>query len=166
MILRAITPADADAIPPILASLGWGSRGDLYERYVAEQASGVREVWIADVDGAVAGYLTIVWQSHYPPFAAESIPEIVDFNVWPAFQRRRFGTALMDHAEARIATRSTAAGIGVGLTPDYGAAQRLYVLRGYVPDGRGLTYRDRFVAHGDPVAVDDDLVLHLTKRLT
>lgn len=165
MILRPMVPADAAAIPAIQAALGWGARGDLYERYLDEQASGVREVWVADIDGRVAGYLTIVWKTHYPPFAAESIPEIVDFNVWPEFQRRRIGTALMDHAEARIAERSDTVGIGVGLTPEYGPAQRLYVLRGYVPDGRGLTFRDRSVVHGDPVTVDDDLVLHLTKRL-
>jgi len=48
---------------------------------------------------------------------------------------------------------------------DYGAAQRLYVLRGYVPDGRGLTYSDHFVKPEERVTVDDDLVLHLTKRL-
>ena len=31
-------------------------------------------------------------------------------------------------------------GIGVGLYPDYGSAQRLYIKRGYLPDGHGATY--------------------------
>jgi hypothetical protein len=47
----------------------------------------------------------------------------------------------------------------------YNAAQRLYLKRGYIPDGRGVTYRDRFVEEGEQVALDDDLVLHLTKEL-
>lgn len=60
---------------------------------------------------------------------------------------------------------SLTAGIGVGLDPDYGAAQRLYVLRGYVPDGRGLHYRDHYVKYGEQITVDDELALYLTKEL-
>ena len=57
------------------------------------------------------------------------------------------------------------AGIGVGLHPGYNQAQRLYVKRGYIPDGRGVTYRDRYVEEGTQVVLDDDLVLHFTKSL-
>ena len=56
-------------------------------------------------------------------------------------------------------------GIGIGLHPGYNAAQRLYGKRGYIPDGRGITYRDRFLKEGEHIVLDDDLVLHLTKRL-
>lgn len=56
-------------------------------------------------------------------------------------------------------------GIGVGMYADYGAAQRLYVRRGYVPDGRGVSYRDRIVLGGETVVADDALVLHLRKDL-
>ena len=37
--------------------------------------------------------------------------------------------------------------------------------RGYIPDGRGVTYRDRCIEKGSQVLLDDDLVLHLTKQL-
>ena len=57
------------------------------------------------------------------------------------------------------------AGISVGMDPDYGAAQRMYVQRGYVPDGRGLTHNNRYVRRGEQVTVDDDLNLFFTKRL-
>jgi len=76
------------------------------------------------------------------------------------------GTALMDEAERVIAARSAVAGIGAGMTADYGAAQRLYVRRGYLPDGRGLMTHERPVIAGKSVLVDDDLVLYLTKRLS
>ena len=56
-------------------------------------------------------------------------------------------------------------GIGVGLSRDYGAAQRLYIKRGYVPDGRGVTYNYLPVMAGSKVLVDDDLVLWFTKKL-
>ncbi|HEU0299590.1 MAG TPA: hypothetical protein VFR37_09055 [Longimicrobium sp.] len=48
---------------------------------------------------------------------------------------------------------------------DCGAAQRLYVRRGYVPDGRGIHYDGRPVPGGEHVADDDDLVLYLVKDL-
>jgi len=49
--------------------------------------------------------------------------------------------------------------------PDYGNAQRLYVLRGYVPDGRGLTYDCWILEPMESTVNDDDLVLFFTKRL-
>jgi hypothetical protein len=55
--------------------------------------------------------------------------------------------------------------IAVGLHPGYNAAQVLYVKRGYVPDGLGVTYGDRFVQEGESLPFDDSLVLHFTKRL-
>ena len=71
----------------------------------------------------------------------------------------------MDEAERKVSERSGVAGIGVGMSPDYGAAQRLYVRRGYVPDGRGLTSKGSPVKPGDEITVDDALVLYLTKTL-
>ncbi|HJQ28955.1 MAG TPA: hypothetical protein VJ827_06415 [Rubrobacter sp.] len=51
------------------------------------------------------------------------------------------------------------------MTPDYGAAQRLYVLRGYVPDGMGLALDGRPVRRGDRITIDDRLVLYMTRVL-
>jgi len=138
---------------------------DLYERYFADSQTGRRVVLLAVQDRRFAGYLTIVWDSDYAAFREERVPEIVDFNVLERYRRRGIGTALMDKAERRIAQRSPLAGIGVGLKPDYGAAQILYVRRGYVPDGHGLQADGRIAQYGDQVTVNDDLVLHLTKQL-
>jgi hypothetical protein len=67
----------------------------------------------------------------------------------------------MDEAEWKVSERSVVAGI----VPDYGAAQRLYALRGYVPDGKGLTSNGSSVRPGDEITVNDGLVLYLTKAL-
>ena len=48
---------------------------------------------------------------------------------------RGVGSALMDAVEALAAVTSDTVCLGVGLHSGYGAAQRMYVLRGYVPDG-------------------------------
>ena len=82
-----------------------------------------------------------------------------------AWQRRGIATTLLDAAEALIAERSSVAGIGVGMTADYGAAQILYVRRGYIPDGRGLMASGRPLLYGAEFTVDDELVLYLTRSL-
>ena len=52
------------------------------------------------------------------------------------------------------------------MTANYGAAQIMYVKRGYVPDGRGLATHHRPVRYyGESVFVDDDLVLYFTRTL-
>jgi GNAT superfamily N-acetyltransferase len=165
LTIRLLQAADVAPIAAAFATLGWDKPASQYERYLAQQQSGDRVVLVALVDEQFAGYVTIVWQSHYPPFHAASIPEIVDFNVLPHFRRRKIGTQLMDEAERRIAERSPLVGIGVGLYPDYGAAQRMYVLRGYVPDGRGVYYDTQQVRPGQAVPVDDSLALYFTKNL-
>jgi ribosomal protein S18 acetylase RimI-like enzyme len=115
--------------------------------------------------GVFAGYVTVVWVSGYRPFAAAGIPEIQDLNVLPQFRRRGIASALMDAAEAAIAARAETAGIGVGLYADYGAAQLMYLRRGYLPDGRGVAYRGATVAPATRVPVDDDLVLKMVRPL-
>ena len=137
-----------------------------YRRYFAEQQERARLVLVARSDAAIAGYVTVVWHSDYAPFREAGIPEIQDFNVLPDFRRLRIGSQLMDKAERLIAARSRVCGIGVGLHHDYGAAQRLYALRGYVPDARGITSHGRRVNWGDEAKIDDDLVLWLTKPLS
>ena len=163
--IRLLEARQIPIIAEAFTALGWDKPASQYERYLAEQEAGARPVLVAYLDGAFAGYVTVKWRSHYPAFADANIPEIADFNVLPQFRRRGIGTRLMDEAERLIAERSAVAGIGVGMIADYGAAQRLYVLRGYVPDGAGVTYFDKVVQYLDPIAADHDLVLYFTKLL-
>ncbi len=76
---------------------------------------------------------------------------------------------LLDIAESKAATRQDTVGIGVGLYAGedggYGSAQRLYVKRGYIPDGKGVTYNYHPTTPGKSYFLDDDLVLWFTKTL-
>jgi GNAT superfamily N-acetyltransferase len=145
--------------------LGWHKPQALYRQYLMEQSLKRRDAYVAFVETEFAGYLTICWTSTYEPFRKKNIPEIVDFILLPKFRRMGIGTKLMDLAEREIAKVSPLAGIGVGMTPDYGAAQRLYILRGYIPDGLGLHWKDHYVQFREEVTVDDDLALYFTKEL-
>ena len=164
-LIRLLESGDIGPMADAFRRLGWQKPASQFERYLMEQEDGLRPVFVAFVEGEFAGYLAICWHSDYEPFRNEGIPEIVDFNVLPKFRRQGIGTHLMDRAESEIARAHRVAGIGVGLDSDFGAAQRLYVLRGYVPDGRGLYDKDHYVKYGERITIDYDLGLYLTKEL-
>jgi GNAT superfamily N-acetyltransferase len=166
LTIRLLQPQDIHPIAAAFAALGWDKPASQYEQYLAEQETGARVVLVAWLDGEFAGYVTLCWQSHYPFFREQNLPEIVDFNVLPRFRCQGLGEKLMDEAERRVAEVSPRVGLGVGMTADYGSAQRMYVRRGYLPDGRGLFSRGEPVQYGQFVLVDDDLVLYLTKDLS
>jgi GNAT superfamily N-acetyltransferase len=157
------------AISEAFNQIGWNKPTSLFEGYSKEQDAGERLVWIAHVHNQFAGYVTLNWQSQYESFAAARIPEIMDLNVLPPFRKVGVGSLLLDTAEKEAATRSKVVGIGVGLYAGedggYGAAQRLYVKRGYIPDGKGVTYNYQHTIPGNSYPLDDDLVLWFTKKL-
>ncbi len=162
--IRLLELADIRSLPAAFADTVWDVPESHFERFLGEQNKGERTVLLAHSDGVFTGYVTIKWQSDYPDFAEKAIPEINDLRVLPQFRRRGIAGALLDEAEKRIFEQSGAAGIGVGMYADYGPAQKLYVRRGYVPDGAGLFYKNQPVIPGQDVPVDDDLVLYLTKE--
>jgi GNAT superfamily N-acetyltransferase len=161
--IRALRDDDPEVISAAFTANGWDKPVSQYEKYLADQRDGLRDVLVATVDDEFAGYVTVWWESAYEPF--DGIPEISDFNVLPQFRRRGIGSGLMDAAEALVAERSDVVGIGVGLYADYGTAQRMYVRRGYLPDGRGLVYDGKQVPPGDLVRNDDAANLMFTKSL-
>jgi GNAT superfamily N-acetyltransferase len=161
--ITPLRPDDPPVFEAAFDAIGWHRPAAQYQRYLDEQTADQRPVLVARVDGEFAGSVTVVWEPTYPTFREAKIPEIQDFNVLPKFRRRGIGSALLDAAEALIATRSKVVGIGVGLYPDYGPAQRLYVLRGYVPDGRGIASEAVHVHAGQVVRVDDELALYFTR---
>ena len=164
--VRHLSGADPQTISDAFANTGWRKPVTQYRNYLNQQAAGSRVCLVAECDDRFAGYITVNWAPAYPAFAEINVPEIQDLNVLPEFRRRGIATRLLDEAEQIAGRRCSSVGIGVGLHPGYNAAQRLYVKRGYVPDGRGVTYRNRYVQEGESVPPDDDFVLYLVKQLS
>lgn len=169
----AIKSFSASDIPIIVDAFGranWPKPAAIFETYLQEQLTGARLVWVAYVNDQFAGYVTLNWQSQYESFAAARIPEIIDLNVLPPFRKVGVGSMLLDIAEKEAATKSEVVGIGVGLYAGedggYGSAQRLYVKRGYIPDGKGVTYNYQPTIPGNSYPLDDNLVLWFTKKLS
>jgi ribosomal protein S18 acetylase RimI-like enzyme len=165
LTVKKLSSQDCQVIAEAFTRQGWLKPIEQYERSLREVADGLREVLVADLDGEFAGYLNVVWKSPYPPFRDRHIPEITDLNVLIKFRKLGVATQLMDEAESLISQRSETAGIRVGLTADYGPAQRLYVRRGYIPDGFGLSYDRESLQYGDKATVDDELTLGFTKQV-
>ena len=141
-------------------------RFDLFKKYLKEHSEKNRYVLLACSGGKMIGYVTLKYVSDYENFARNNIPEIVDFNVVPRFRKRGIGRKLLKRIES-VAKKSGYAqiGIGVGLSEDYGAAQRLYVKMNYIPDATGLHYDAKPVQKGTTVRVDDSLAVYLIKNL-
>lgn len=142
---------------------GWPGREEILDRYFLEQECGEREVLVAEVEGALAGYITILPCAKQGPFA-EIHPELSDFNVFEPFQNQGIGNLLLEEAENRVKLISDKVTLGVGLHSGYGPAQRLYIRRGYIPDGSGVWYQNQPLEMNDTIQNNDDLVLYLSKK--
>lgn len=157
--------SDIDAIAAAFTTLGWNKPASQYQTYLDEQNAGDRLVLVARFYGEFCGYVTLINHSHHGEFADIGIPEVADFNVLPQFRNRGIGTALMDAIEAEAGKIAPSVGIAVGMTADYGSAQRMYVKRGYIPTGAGLFADGSPVTYGTSVMVDDGLLLTFVKKL-
>lgn len=157
--------SDISEIAAAFALLGWNKPASQYQNYLDEQNARVRLVLVARLDGEFCGFVTLLNHSHHGEFAETGIPEVADFNVLPHFRNRGIGTALMDAVEAEAGKIAPSVGIAVGMTADYGSAQRMYVKRGYIPTGAGLYADGSPVTYGTSVTVDDGLLLTFTKKL-
>jgi GNAT superfamily N-acetyltransferase len=163
--VRTMQKEDIRLLAAVFITYDKNKSDQLFEQYYSEQKNGDLICLVANVDNNDVGYLTIYWKSSYESFSRRAIPEIKDLNVLPHYRGKGYGARLMAHAEEIISAKSDFAGIGVGLYSDCGTAQRMYIRRGYIPDGLGLMYKYQKVEPGSKVKVDDDLTIMLTKRL-
>lgn len=165
-IIRSFEPSDIDLFFQAFVAANSPKPLSLFQTYLEEQKNNKRKVWVAIQDGNIAGYVTLKWESQYPLFKQKKIPEIMDLNVLPQYRNQGIGTALLTIAENTVKEKGyTHVGLGFGLYADYGVAQMLYVKRGYIPDGLGITYGYLPVPAGNSIPIDDNAVLWLIKKL-
>jgi GNAT superfamily N-acetyltransferase len=163
---RPLTPQDIPTIVTAFTAIGWNKPSSLYETYLKEQEAEERIVWTAWDQDNFAGYVTLLWQSKYGSFQVAGIPEISDLNVLPQYRCQGIGSKLLNLAEKEAGAKSKQVGLGVGLLADYCNAHKLYLKRGYMPDGNGITYQNKVLEYGVQVILDDALVLWLSKQLS
>lgn len=166
LLIRDLEERDAQPLAEAEQAQGWHTEPEKFLMHLQDRAEGRAVALAAECDGKAVGYINVYFQVPKGPFAGKGLPEIVDFGVLQAYQRRGIGARLMDAAEGIAARLADAVCLGVGLHNGYGSAQRMYVKRGYIPDGSGVWYRGRPCTPYDTVYTNDDnLVLYLSKRL-
>ena len=165
VLIRSMREEDAEAIHRANLAQGWHSELSGYKQYFSEQKNKTRFLFVAEDEGQFAGYAALRAQADAGPFAGKGIPEISDFNVYPPYRRKGIGGKILWAAEKKAAELGRTVTLGVGLHSGYGSAQRMYIKRGYLPDGSGVWYQGRRLEQYAECRNDDDLVLYFSKNI-
>ena len=165
ILIRDMTEADVKVLADGEIAQGWGDTTEKHETRLRDKAAERCTPLVAEYDGQTVGYISVYRRTAHGPFAGKGWPELVDFGVLEKLRGHGIGGKLMDAAEKIAGEESSVVCIGVGLHSGYGSAQRMYIKRGYVPDGSGVWYRDEVCPPYGACCNDDDLVLYLSKKL-
>ena len=165
ILIRDLQQSDAQIITDEEIAQGWQATVDKYEMRLKDQSEGKSISLVAEYGGKIAGYINVYLDSEWGAFANQGYPEIVDFGVLEKYRRNGIGTKLMDIAEQIASEYSDTVYLGVGMHSGYGSAQRMYVKRGYIPDGTGVWYGEKVCEPYADCCNDDDLVLYFSKKL-
>ena len=166
LVIRDMEAADAQILNDEYTAQGWHPDIDYYHMRMREHAEGKCVALTAVYQGHPAGAVYVYFSAQEGPFKGKGWPEIVDFGVLQKYQRKGIGNRMMDTAEQIASQHADTVCLGVGLCREYGTAQRMYVKRGYIPDGSGVWYQNKQCIQYETVCtIDDDLVLFLSKRL-
>lgn len=165
ILIRNLEQKDIQIITDEEIAQGWDATTEKYEMRFRHQAEGKAIALVAEYKGNAAGYINVYPDSEWGAFANKGYPEIVDFGVLEKYRRNGIGSKLMDIAEQIAAGYSSIVYLGVGLHSGYGSAQRMYVKRGYIPDGTGVWYKDKICDPYADCCNDDHLVLYMSKKM-
>ena len=166
LIIRSMEEADARVFMDEETAQGWHPDISKYLTRLKDQADGKCIALTAVYKGHPAGYVNVYLSWSGGAFSGKGFPEIVDFGVLEKYRKKGIGSKLMDAAERIAGQYADTVCLCVGLHSGYGSAQRMYIKRGYIPDGSGVWYQGRpCMQYAADIANDDDLVLFLSKEL-
>lgn len=161
-----ITPDELDQVYPVSQANQSRKPASYWQRCRENMINGQLSIFMARLHDEPAGYAILNRAPKYRLYAQLLIPEIQDLNVLQDFRRQGIGTRIIRACEEKAREEGFAKmGISFGLSKEYGAAQRLYIQSGYLPDGYGVTYDREPVPFGAFKPVDDELCLMLVKAL-
>lgn len=165
LLIRTMEEKDASIFTKEELAQGWDASIQKYQERLEDQKNGTAIALTAVYQEQPAGYISVYRQARGGPFRLSGYPELVDFSVLEKFRKHGIGNRLMDVAEQLAKGYSAFVCLGVGLHSGYGSAQRMYIKRGYLPDGFGVWYQDAVCKPYTACRNDDNLVLYLYKQL-
>lgn len=170
-VISLMTAQDITALEQAALLVHGDSPVDYFQHCYEEQNQNRRYVLVARLaleqdTTDVAGYAMVNFHPLYAPFRHMGIPEIQDLSVVPGLRKQGLGRALITACEDSARAKGcTQIGIGVGLGASFGAAQRLYVRAGFIPDGAGACFDNTPMRTGDLRPFGDAMTLKLIKDL-
>lgn len=165
ILIRDMEPQDGALFAAEEIAQGWlDSTTEKFEMRMSHQKEEKCIPLVAEYRGNVAGYVSVYPNCQWGSLGGQGLCEIIDFAVLEKFRRLGIGSKLMDVAEEIAFTYADKIYLGVGLHSGYGSAQRMYVKRGYVPDGSGVWYGSKVCEPYANCCNDDDLNLYLFKE--
>lgn len=165
LTIRSMKKEDIVELKKEFDGQGWHKDVDTLTAYFEMQEKAERYIIVAEFNKKVAGYVTLVPEEKGGPFADKNIPVLVDFIVFEKYQRNGIGSKILDVAEKIASEISDTVSLAVGIHSGYGSAQRMYVKRGYIPDGSGAWYNNKQLAQYADCKNDDELVVYLSKKV-
>lgn len=165
LTIRSMRETDVIELKKAYDEQGWPKEIEILQGYFSQQENNERYIIVAEYNNDVAGYVTLAPQAKSGPFANKKIPELIDLIVFRRYQRLGIGNKILDVAEKIASEISDTISLSVGLHDGYGSAQRLYVKRGYIPDGSGVWYNGKQLEQYGDCKNDDELLLMMSKTL-
>lgn len=164
-IVRTMEERDVQELVQGEIAQGWQATDDKYLLRLKDQREEKCIALIVECGHSAVDYVSVYFNQLAGPFVDSGYPEIVDLGVLEKYRKLGVGSLLMDTAEKIAFEISDGICIGVGLHSGYGSAQRMYVKRGYIPDGSSVWYRDAVCEQYAECCNDDDLVLYFSKQI-
>lgn len=152
--IRDMTGYDVE---PLADALGWPRYG--IGRRWSECLVGHRQIYVADVDGAPCGSVSVNEREEFAGFL-----HLFALDVAPRQQSRGIGTRLIEWVEEQALTRGRA-GVYLEVSTQNEGARRLYDRLGYQPDGKPfLNSWFQYDSEGNVVEEVVETVVRLVKR--
>lgn len=159
--VRIMKPADVAVLAEEEIRQGWGDTAPKHNIRINDMYEGSSITLVAVYNGLVSGYVSVYYK--YEDVDGTFYPGIVDFSVLEKCRNRGIGKILMDTAEEIAFKFGNRIYLGVGLCESYGSAQRMYIKRGYIPNGKGAYYDGKIAERGKVYPNDDSFYIKLYK---
>ena len=160
--VRAMCESDAAAFDYEYTLSGEVKSGETFNTLYARQRLKKANVYVAEFEGKLLGYIVVSYET---TVKGEVLVHIEDLFVLPLFRKCGVGKSILDYAEREIMRRYDKAHASIGIGSKFGAAQRLFVKNGYIPDGMGARFNGRVLPDGAQATNIRSLCLKYTKEL-
>ncbi len=166
VVVRDMIESDPEIITYEEHTQGWTHQKiEKYKQRLKDVADGKCVALVAEYKGNIAGYFNVYFNTMCSLLGGKGFPELIDLGVFKKYRNRGIGTVLLQVAEHIAKKYADTVVIGVGLHRDYGAAQRMYVKNGFVPDGSGLWWQGKPIEPYAELKNDDEVTLYMSKKL-